>query len=194
MSKKKYDERAILSILLELYEITKDNGNLAISAFLKEKKISSAFGSILIEQRLLVKTGFNSYRWNTGLPTIYTAIKTIKLVRERHAYHIETHKQKLELAKKQELEQNELTVEEPQNIEIQVVEVIEQEQKHDSYNKFEEDMKFIEEQQQMWKNHRSTQSHIAIEEKVENNIQKQENTPTKEHKISILWGAILIKW
>jgi len=223
MSKKKYDERAILSILLELYEITKYTGNLKISSFLRDKKISFAFGTVLVKERLLVKVGKNMYYWNTGMPNINTAIKTIKLVRDTHNVHTQTWKEKIiaeaEVLERQKLEEQttvdtiqQEVFEEKISLEQQLVE----NEDNSASAKFEEDMQFFEEQEKLFK--QAKIENYLVNEKINDDIEqelneemrkpkfdlrnnkpkhkieKQVSKPIKERKISIFWGAILIKW
>jgi hypothetical protein len=207
-----YTNERVLSILLEIYEMTKETGYINLTKFLREKNISAAFGTVITKGGLLVKLKDNRknsvdsrslYKWNVDRPNIYTAQKTIALVREIHATHIKNYKEKsvaedlqnttlqIEVVEEQIIEQ---TLE--QNIEqVEQVEQIEQKVVEDKFEKFQKDMEFISEQQALWKEAKksffetSDEAITRFPQEVTTEIQKP-----KERKISVLWGAILIKW
>jgi tRNA splicing endonuclease len=219
MPGKRYNEKAVLSMLLELYELTKNQSELRMSWFLRDKKISSAFGTVLIQERLLVKISKNVYKWNTGLPNINTAIKTIKLVRDTHSVHIQTYKNKVaeaEALEKQKLEEQAILDAIQQEVVEEKILLEQQELENENRSasaKFEEDMQFVEEQRKLFDQasienvvfnngdikQQSNEEELKSKFDLRNNkpktkIEKQVSKQTKERKISIFWGAILIKW
>jgi hypothetical protein len=204
-----YTNERVLSILLEIYEMTKETGYINLTKFLREKNISAAFGTVITKGGLLVKLKDNRknsvdsrslYKWNVDRPNIYTAQKTIALVREIHATHIKNYKEKSVAEDLQNTTlQNEVVEEQTthQNLEqnIEQIEQIEQKVIEDKFEKYQKDLEFISEQQALWKEAKksffetSDEAITRFPQEVTTEVQKP-----KERKISVLWGAILIKW
>lgn len=204
-----YTNERVLSILLEIYEMTKDTGYLNLTGFLREKNISAAFGTVITKGGLLVKLKDNRknsvdsrslYKWNVDRPNIYTAQKTIALVREIHATHTKKYKEKSVAEDLQNTTLQSEVVQEQithQTLEqnIEQIEQIEQKVIDDKFEKYQKDLEFIVEQQALWKEAKksfyetSDETITRFPQEVTTEVQKP-----KERKISVLWGAILIKW
>ena len=190
---RKYDEKKVLSVMLELYEETQQPKQMSISQFFSDRKMGSTFGLILVHNKLLLKKSIGAhqyeYKWNAARPNIYMVQKTIEKVQERRLF----------IAKSKEDKNTRLSAEE-------VLEALNEQQEVQTTIPFQSTKAYeVEIAPELRISNAEPVDHLdnlSVDAPIKNRRTKAEIHGTNEtkvkkpktRKISILWGAFTINW